>query len=230
MKYRVQMGQLLVWAFALTASTAWGNELQNAGFEQADDGRAAAWVPVGRGFFLDQEVRHGGRGAIRCEAATSDASLGAKQIIRYEKPDRRPIVVGGWSKAEQVGARGDYCVFLDVIYDDGKPWWGLTSSWARGTHDWQYTAEVFWPQRPVREIRAYVFLRRATGRAWFDDVFIERGGLHVTKVHAASDYPRSVAGQRIRGQLTRPATWRCTLLDGAGREVDALSGQGDRIV
>jgi hypothetical protein len=229
MKYRGQRGQLLVWAFALSVGTVWGNELQNAGFEQADGGRPAAWVPVGKGFFLDQQVRHGGQGAIRCEAATPDTSRGAKQVIVYEKPDRRPIVIGGWSKAEQVGPAGDYCVFLDVIYADGKPWWGLASPWARGTHDWQYAAEVFWPEKPVREIRAYVFLRRVTGRAWFDDVFIHRGGLHLTKFRAASDYPRSATGQRIRGRLTGAADWRCALLDRSGREIDALTGHGERI-
>jgi hypothetical protein len=216
-------------ALALAAGSVLGNELQNAGFEQAAGGKPSAWQAAGKGFFLDAQTHHDGRASIRCEATAPDASRGAKQVIVYEKPDKRPIVVGGWSKAEGVGAGGDYCVFLDVIYADGKPWWGLTSSWARGTHDWQYGAEIFWPEKPVREIRVYVFLRRVSGRAWFDDVFIHRGGLHLTKLHAASDFPRSPNGQRIRAQLTEAAQWQCTLLDSAGRPIDTLAGRGKKI-
>ena len=90
--------------------------------------------------------------------------MGIGQVIHYDQPDKRPIIVGGWSKAEDVGGGGDYCLYLDIIYDDGTPWWGKTAAWTRGSHGWQYTAEAYQPEKPVREIRAYVFLRHTRAR------------------------------------------------------------------
>ena len=138
----------------LPAFTA-ANELANADLEQTDADRLAAWAPYGRGYMLETGEVHSGRHAIRCEATGDQDGMGISQIIRYERPDKRPIIVGGWSKAENVGGGGDYGLFLDVIYEDGTPWWGKTANWTRGSHDWQYTAEVYRPEKPVREIRAY---------------------------------------------------------------------------
>lgn len=205
------------------------NELSNPGFEDAGGGKLAAWTPYGLGYSLVGESLHSGRKAVRCESPEPSRTYGLGQIIRYERPDKRPIIVGGWSKAEGVGAGGDYCVFLDIIYEDGTPWWGKTSDWPRGTHDWEYTAQVYRPEKPVREIRTYVFLRRTTGKAWFDDVFVYRGGLHVIHPRTASDFPRTLHGQRIRAELTASADWRCALLDDTGKELDSRSGRGTAV-
>lgn len=205
------------------------NELPEPGFESADGAKLSAWRPYGRGFRIDRETVHTGRQSIRCECPSEREGTGAAFVIRYDVPDKRPIIVGGWSKAENVGAGGDYCVFLDVIYADGTPWWGHTAMFQRGTHDWAYAAHQCWPAKPVREIRAYVFLRRTTGKAWFDDVFVYRGGLHATQVRVTPDFPRTLCGQRIRAELTQSADWRCALLDRDGQELDAASGRGKSI-
>lgn len=205
------------------------NEFENAGFEDTAAAKLTAWKPYRQGFALDSENLHGGKQSMRCESTKPTQACGAGQIIHCSRPDKRPIIVGGWSRAENVGAGGDYCVYLDVIYEDGSPWWGKISGWSRGTHDWEYTAQVYWPEKPVREIRAYVFLRRTTGKAWFDDVFVHRGGLHVLHPRAASDFPRTLHGQRIRAQLTASADWRCVLLDVDGKELDACSGRGNAV-
>jgi len=225
--HRILLGIVL----ALTSeSVALTNELANPEFEQTAAGRLVDWTPHGRGYALDAAEVHAGKFAIRCETANEQEGTGIAQVIRYERPDRRPIIVGGWSKADGVvGGGGDYCVFLDVIYDDGTPWWGKTAAWTRGTHDWEYTAEVYWPQKPVREIRAYVFLRRVRGKAWFDDVFVHRGGLHATQVRVMSDFPRCPQGQRIGARLTEPVEWRAALLDSGGRELASTQGRGETI-
>jgi hypothetical protein len=206
------------------------NELSNSGFEETAADKLAAWNPLGAKHAIDRETIHAGRQSLRLEPTDPTRTCGVAQIVRYEKPDKRPIIVGGWSKAHDVGASGDYCLYLDVIYDDGSPWWGKTAIWARGTHDWQYTAQVYRPLKPVREIRAYVFLRRTTGKAWFDDVFLDRGGLHATSVHVAPDFPRTRHGQRIDAQLTVAADWRCALLGCDLQELDSVKGQGKDIV
>ena len=152
------------------------NELANPGFEESTGTDLAAWHAYGRGHAIDREVAHGGQQAIRCEARGSQDATGAAQVIRYDKPDKRPIVVGGWSKADDVDAGGDYCVYLDIFFEDGSPWWGQMAGWSRGRHDWQYTAQVFYPEKPVKEIQTFVLLRRTSGTAWFDDIFVCRGG------------------------------------------------------
>lgn len=212
-----------------TVSCGSTNEIGNAGFEETANALLTQWKAVGRGCALDDQTVHSGKRAIRCESTNSTETWGVAQVLSYEQPDKRPIIVGGWSKAQAVGTGGDYCVYLDIIYDDGTPWWGKTSAWARGTHDWQYAAQVYLPQKPVREIRTYVFLRRTTGKAWFDDVFVHRGGLHATAARVLSDFPRTREGQQVRGKLTLDADWRCTLFDPSGRELDSCSGRGKAI-
>jgi len=94
----------------------------------------------------------------------------------------------------------------------------------------QYTAEAYQPEKPVREIQAFVFLRRTKGKAWFDNVFIHRGGLHATQLRVMSDFPRRPHGQRIRARLTEEADWRAVLLDPGGRELVLSEGHGQTIV
>jgi hypothetical protein len=205
------------------------NELTNPGLENPAAERLAGWTPYGRGYALDATAAHSGKFSVQCEVNSSQDGAGIVQVIRYDRPDKRPIIVGGWSKAEGVGGGGDYSVYLDVIHDDGTPWWGMIAAWPRGSHDWQYTAEVYHPEKPIREIRTHVFLRHTTGKVWFDDLFIHRGGLHATRVRLMSDFPRSAHGQRIRARLTEPSDWRCELLDAGGRQIDASQGHGEAI-
>ena len=131
----------LICAQFVLATAILGNDLANPGFEEAAGGKLAGWTLQGEGNAIDRQTVHGGRQSLCCEAADGDHTYGAAQVIRYDRPDRRPIIAGGWSKAQNV-AGGDYCVFLDVIYADGTPWWGLISDWLPGTHDWQYTADL----------------------------------------------------------------------------------------
>ena len=217
-------------AFSLViGSVAPANELADPELEQAVADRLGAWASYGRGYVLDATEVQSGRLAVRCESKGPEDGMGIAQVIRYDRPDKRPIIVGGWSKAEGVGGGGDYCLYLDIIYDDGTPWWGQTAAWTRGSHGWQYTAEVFQPEKPVREIQAFVFLRRTKGRAWFDNVFIHRGGLHATQVRVLSDFPRHPEGLRIRARLTEKADWRTALVDSGGRETESSQGRSDTI-
>lgn len=223
------LGLLLSGAIASACAADETNELSNPGFEETLSGKLAFWKPSGLGYVLSDAAPRGGRSSILCESAHRDHAHGAGQVIRYERPDKRPIIVGGWSKAEGVGTGGDYCVYLDIIYDDGTPWWGKTSKWSRGTHDWEYAAEIYRPEKPVREIRAYVFLRRTTGRAWFDDVFVHRGGFHVIQPRVASDFPHVLGGHRIRASLTSDSDWRCVIRDAAGHDLASSNGRGNAI-
>jgi len=208
------------------------NELPNSGFEQAADGKLRKWKPYGRGYVIDRNISHSGKQSIKCTATGDDNGMGVVYTINYEKPDKRPITIAGWSKAERVASGGDYCIYLDIIYADGQPSWANKSTWNLGTHDWQYTARTFYPEKPVSQIKAYVFIRRTTGTAWFDDIKLTRGkvGLYIKHLSIASDYPRSKYGLYLSAALTENARWRCEFLSTDGRTLASKTGAGNKIV
>jgi hypothetical protein len=210
-------------------SATLANELADPGFENVSQDRLAAWSPYGRGYALDGAEKQSGRFSVRCDATGEQDGMGIVQTIHYDQPDKRPIIIGGWSKAEGVENGGDYCVYLDIRYDDGSPWWGKTAGWVHGSHGWQYAAEVYQPEKPIRDIQAFVFLRHTKGRAWFDDVFVHRGGLHATQVRVLVDFPRTKFGQRFRALLTQDAEWRAAMLDSGGQELKVCEGRGQSI-
>ena len=60
--------------------------------------------------------------------AHTPVKTGLWKAFTYDKPDRTPVVFGGWSRGENVKA-GDYCVYLDIDYADGGHNWGQKASW-----------------------------------------------------------------------------------------------------
>ena len=111
--HRMFPGIALVLAIESVALT---NELADPGFEQTAADRLTAWTPYGRGYALDSTEVQSGKLAVRCETTGHQDGMGIAQVIRYDQPDKRPIIVGGWSKAEHVGAGGDYCLYLSEDY------------------------------------------------------------------------------------------------------------------
>lgn len=205
-----------------------GNELVNPGFEESQNATLVGWDKCARGYVIDRTTLHSGAQSIRCTSTGEKDCMGAMQTIKYDTPDKRPIVVGGWCKTRDVRARGNCCVYLDIIYEDGTPWWGRTNCWQRGTHDWEYDARICYPARPVKEIGTFVFLRRTTGTAWFDDIKVCRGGLHVTTLSVVSDFPRT-RGLHVRADPTEEARWECEVLGSAGALVASHKGTGKRL-
>ena len=91
----------------------------------------------------------------------------------YLKPDKTPVVFGGWSRGWDVAAE-EYCIYLDIRYEDGDLVYGPRVSWRLGTHGWEEAKGVFVPRRPIKQIKAYAFLRKGDGRAEFRDCYLER--------------------------------------------------------
>ena len=100
---------------------------------------------------------------------------GRWKTFTYDKPDKTPVLYGGWSRAEGVKS-GDYCVYLDVRYTDGSKDWSkeTQADWRQGTHGWEYTSGVFFPKKPIAKIDVFVYNRHGTGKAQFRDIFLER--------------------------------------------------------
>ena len=216
---------------ALLTGTALGaQELKNGGFEETVDGKAKGWHAYGSYVCAGDVVKSGAQ-ALRCEPRDAKAGSGVMQELVYEKPDKTPVLFGGWSKAEGVTA-SDYCIYLDIWYEGGGNAWGVTAAWSQPTHDWEYAAEVFYPEKPIRKIQYFVFLRRGTGRVWFDDLTLERRApeLGVKTLHAVSDFPRAPDGVQATVDFWKRAEWRCRVTDAEGRERGSFSGSGTRAV
>ena len=214
----------------LSACLASGQALVNGGFEQAEGGSASGWHACGA-YAFDTEVVKSGARAIRCEAADANGVSGVMQEIVYAKPDRTPVLFGGWSRAERVGVETqDYCIYLDIWYEGGGNAWSVTAEWSRQAHDWEYASEVFYPEKPIQKIQCFVFLRKGAGRVWFDDLSLERRApaLGVKALRFASDFPRTQKGVHATLELWRSAAWRCRVADAEGRELEAFSGNGAR--
>lgn len=225
----LEVGAILL--SALAAGFALGaQELTNGGFEEAADGKAKGWRPYGSYVCTGDVVRSGAQ-AVRCEPRGAQAGSGVMQELVYEKPDRAPVLFGGWSKAEGVTA-SDYCIYLDIWYEGGGNAWGVTANWSQPTHGWEYAAEVFYPEKPIRKIQYFVFLRRGTGRVWFDDLTLERRApeLGVKTLRAVSDFPHTRDGVRVTADFWKRAEWRCRVTDAEGRERGTFSGSGPRAV
>lgn len=214
----------------LLAHAAAAQALINGGFEEAVAARAVGWHACGAYVCETGSVKVGTR-AIQCESSGTNGVSGVMQEIVYAKPDMAPVLFGGWSKSEGVAA-ADYCIYLDIWYEGGGNAWGVTASWSLPTHGWEYAAEAFYPEKPIRKIQYFVFLRRGVGRAWFDELSLERRApdLGVKTLRAVSDFPRTPNGLQATVDFWKRAEWRCRVMDAEGRERAALAGSGTRAV
>jgi len=193
------------------------NLLASPGFETP-----GAWHKPGKGFTVVDEGRDGGK-CILCESDVDNETSGAMQRLTFDPPIRHPFTVSGWSKAE--GAAGaDYCLYLDVWYEDGTNLWGMRGDFDGGTHDWQrveYTVDV---DKPVTKIEFFILFRRATGKAWFDDVRLSLTPFELRRERiVASLY----GGNSIdyAAALSLPAQWKASILAGQG-VVYVAEGEG----
>lgn len=167
---------LAVWVaasagFSAVADGVSGEKLSNPDFERTLDGRADGWSAFEAGYVISRDLYRSGRTAIRCSNVSPDERRGATAVVRLQQRVPRPILVEGYSRAENVGGfrNNDYSIYVDLYYVDGTPLWGQTAPFGTGTHDWEHRRVLIWPQKPVRELYVHALFRHHTGTVWFDD-------------------------------------------------------------
>ena len=146
------------------------NCCRNAGFEEDK----AGWSGT---FALDKEVKHSGAASARFDNAEEQDESIVSQTIALNQSAAIPLVVSGWSKAENATGRKNhnYSLWCDVEYVNdtrpGKVDEGHQVPFDTGTHDWQYVESIFNPKHPVKRIRFHALFRRShAGTVWFDDL------------------------------------------------------------
>lgn len=165
---------LCAWAIVLAASMPQQPQaglIPNPGFEQVENGLARGWAPYEHGYVVDSRLAHGGQRSIRCMNPSSSEGSGASVTIALKQSRPAPIVVTGWSRAEDVSGspNADYSIYVDLEYNDGTPLWGQIAPFRTGTHGWQQTHVLILPAKPVKLARIYALFRNHSGTVWFDD-------------------------------------------------------------
>ena len=148
------------------------NLLRNAGFEEAPNGQFTSWQRAPQGWRIALGEGRSGSQALAVEALNETSWLGASQTRTLNRTNTAPIIVRGWSRAEEVsgGSDNDYSLYVDIVYQDGTPLWGQTGNFRAGTHDWEQREFVIAPEKPIRSLTLHCIFRGHAGRAWFDDV------------------------------------------------------------
>lgn len=158
----------------IRAGTPATSLIPNGGFEAGLSGLAAPWKPFGAGYHA---VPRQGRQGSRCAVAEASGEMGAgaSQTLTLRQSTPAPLIIRGWSKAENVSGNPDnnYSIYLDLVYADGTSLWGQTANFRCGSHDWELREHVVLPEKPVKSLTIYCLLRGHSGKAWFDDVSVE---------------------------------------------------------
>lgn len=150
------------------------NLLRNGAFESVQSAALAAWQAAPDGFRVATGEGRGGSQALACEAPNESGWRGASQIVTLNRTNAAPLIVSGWSKAENVtgGRDSGYSLYADLVYQDGTPLWGQTANFTAGTHDWERRQVLIFPEKPVRSLTLNCLVRGHAGRVWFDDVAV----------------------------------------------------------
>lgn len=130
-----------------------------------------AWQGYEEGFEQDASIKRGGAFGIRVSNKDNTQKRGGCLVYELNQKSPTPVVLTGWSKADNVGgvSNVDYSLYADLEYDDGTPAYGYASAFDPGTHDWQRRRITITPDRPIKKLLVYGLLRGHTGTAWFDD-------------------------------------------------------------
>ena len=153
-----------------------GELIQNGGFEGGGgpDGLGAGiprWKAWNLGYEVDRTVFHTGEQSARCESNRATGEHGAVVDITLNQARPSPVVVSGWSRADNVSGQKDidYSLYIDVEYMDGTPLYAQTALFRTGTHDWERRQVLISPSKPIRRMNVIALFRHHSGTVWFDD-------------------------------------------------------------
>ncbi len=154
--------------------------LRNGGFEggAGGDGRRGGipeWTAYETGYDVDRQTHRGGDQSLRCDSLSVLARRGAVQILPLNQMRPTPLLITGWSRADQVdgGKNPDYAIYADLTFADNTHEWGLSAPFRTGTHDWERRELRVTPRKPIKTLALYALFRQHVGTAWFDDFYVQ---------------------------------------------------------
>jgi len=144
--------------------------------------QTGAWADWEGGFVFDETVAHGGQASARVaipplappsQGGDGRLEAGLSQAVEVNQTEPRPLVIRGWSRAQDVsdGQDWQYSLYVDLRYTDGTPLYMQVAPFTSGTHDWERSEKRIEPEKPIATATVHAFIRHRTGTAWFDDLF-----------------------------------------------------------
>lgn len=154
------------------------NAVPNFSFEYDSDLDAMPdnWYYYRKGYIYDttgSNAQHL-KCSIKIENQNPTDTGGAFTKIVLNQKEFKPILISGWSKAENVSGKPDnnYSIYVDFFSIENQPWYGKTTKFSTGTHDWEYSATIHNPPILVSIGIVYCLFRAHSGTVWFDNVFV----------------------------------------------------------
>ncbi|MFQ6061346.1 MAG: carbohydrate binding domain-containing protein, partial [Thermoplasmata archaeon] len=154
-----------------------GNLIGNGGFEDGEDG----WFPWEREngtTELDSTVTRSGKRSLKAVSTGLDDLAGRVFVIDSSVLNSTEFTLSGWSRCENVSGENPlYAIRANTIYsgEDGEiVSAGSYAFFSVGTHEWEFSSTTFSVNTTmeIESIRVSIFLRNATGTAWFDDIYL----------------------------------------------------------
>lgn len=154
------------------------NYIPNFSFEYDidEDGMPDFWRKYFKNFEYDTtglNAQHLKR-SVKVENKTDRDTGGVYLRINLNQTEPMPIKISGWSKAENVSGspNNDYSIYVDFYFNDGTPWYGRTTRFSTGTHDWEYSEAIYYPPKPLASANVYCLFRAHSGTVWFDNIYV----------------------------------------------------------
>ena len=184
------------------------------GLERAGE-EGSPWQISGPDITFDGAA-HGGERCVGFANAAEDDISDIFQQVDLERSRPFPLVISGWSRAEDVSGDADlqYSLWADLQYTDGSFLYGQAVPFDAGSHDWQFRELTIHPAQPVRWIKLHGLFRRHAGRAWFDDL----------SVREVERYPLYAAESNVGATAAPAEPLAIATEDGLSIAVDARAG------
>ena len=147
------------------------NLLQNGDLNDIDGDNILMWSPYRQGYEVDVNSGINNSIAAYCENKNANDGRGISQTLYLNQTNPIPMLVRGWSKAQDVSGGRDsgYSIYVDITYQDNTTLWGQTGKFSTGTHDWEMQEFMILPSKPIKQLTIYGLFRGHKGSAWFDD-------------------------------------------------------------
>ncbi|MGL4594480.1 MAG: hypothetical protein ACRCUY_07090 [Thermoguttaceae bacterium] len=129
--------------------------------------------PFGDGFTT---VEEDGTTIYICDNGDSAGTRGVRQVFQLNQTAAIPIIVSGWSRAENVSGSPDtnYALYCDIAFNDDTFEWGRAIAFPVGTTNWNQREMTIFPEKPIKSLSFYsIFRGNHSGKALFKDMQVK---------------------------------------------------------
>ncbi len=114
----------------------------------------------------------GGEGWI-CETPSKEEMNAVVWSVMLDQKTPCPFLISGESQfsGPQMGSSGDYSLYVDAIYSDGSPEWGIRADFEGDRKlnggEWETRSAMFLPRKPIQCLTFYCLFRNREGAVSF---------------------------------------------------------------